>query len=203
MTTARRMTFEDLMQQPDDGCRHELVRGEIRRVPPPKGEHAFVEAALVGAIGRYLYGRAVALGWREDHSRGARARLVGLLGSGEGGMRLRLPDDPEQTRGADVLYLTPDEVARYGGILRDEYLPAVPALVAEVISPSERAADIQEKVADYMSGGAQLVWLLYPRTRTAHVYSPDGAARVLGPHETLDGGDVLPGFSVPIVSLFD
>jgi len=72
-----------------------------------------------------------------------------------------------------------------------------------VISPSERAADIQEKVADYLGGGAQLVWLLYPRTRTAHVYSPDGAARVLGPPETLDGGDVLPGFSVPIVSLFD
>ena len=203
MTTVQRMTFDDLMTQPNDGCLHELVRGEIRHMPPPKGEHSYVEAALVEAIGRYLYGRAVVLGWDEHQSRSTRARLVGLLGSGEGGIRFSLPDDPDQTRGVDVLYLTPEQFALYQDVLRDEYVPTVPALVVEVISPSERAADVDEKVADYLQGGARLVWTLYPRTRTVHVYSSDSTVHVIPPHGTLDGGGVLPGFTVPVVALFD
>lgn len=158
---------------------------------------------LVEAMGRYLHGRAIALGWTEHQSRGVRARLVGLLGSGEGGIRFSLPDDPDQTRGVDILYLTADQFIRFQDVLRDEYVPTVPALVVEVINPSERAADVNEKVADYLHGGARLVWTLYPRTRTIHVYSSDGSVRIVPPDGILDGGDVLPGFTVPVVSLFD
>jgi hypothetical protein len=63
MTTTRRMTYADLMALPDDGRLHELVRGEIRSMPPAKGPHGGIEFALAGAIDRYLYGRALALGW--------------------------------------------------------------------------------------------------------------------------------------------
>lgn len=55
MATLQRMTFDDLMATPDDGYLYELVRGEIMRMPPPKEDHGDIEAALVAAIGRYLY----------------------------------------------------------------------------------------------------------------------------------------------------
>ncbi len=82
MTSVRGAVFEDLVAVPDDGSLHEFVRGEIRQMPPPKGEHGGVEMAVAGAIERYLYGWAVALGWQESDGRAARQRLVGYLGGG-------------------------------------------------------------------------------------------------------------------------
>src|SRR5579859_7522104 len=133
MTTTRRMTYADLLAQPDDGSLHELVRGELRSMPPPKGDHGGIEYALAEAIGRYLFGRAVALGWSENEGRRARARLVGYAAGGEAGMRFSLPDDPDQVRGADALYLTPEQFALAEPTIDDDYIPFVPVLVAEVV----------------------------------------------------------------------
>jgi len=131
-------------------------------MPPPKGEHGGVEMAVAGAIERYLYGWAVALGWQESDGRAARQRLVGYLGGGEQGIRFSLPDDPDQVRGVDVLYLTPDQYTRHARVLAEEYIPTVPALCIEVISPSQSADEVDERVQDYLAGGAQMVWRLFP-----------------------------------------
>jgi Uma2 family endonuclease len=203
MTTARRMTVTDLLDQPDDGYLYELVRGEILRMPPPKGDHGRVELALAGAIDRYLYGRAATLGWDPSEGRTARDRLVGYPESGEAGIRFSLPDDPDQIRGVDVLYLTPEQFARLEPILRTEYIPEVPALVAEVISASETTTYSNEKVTDYLNGGARLVWQLFPLTRTIRVYGSDNTTWTIPAGGTLDGGAVLPGFTVGLGELFD
>ncbi|HKO23413.1 MAG TPA: Uma2 family endonuclease [Chloroflexota bacterium] len=202
MTTVQRMTFNDLMAQPDDDYLYELVRGEILRMPPPKEDHGCVEAALVEAIGRYLDDRALALGWEKSQGRAARNRLVGRLLSGDVGVRFSLPDDPDQLRGLDVCYLSAEQVARLGAVPTAEYLVEMPALVAEVISPSETASYINEKVNDLLRGGAQLVWLFYPKTRTVMVLRPDGSARMIPAGGLLDGNDVLPGFMVELASIF-
>jgi Uma2 family endonuclease len=202
MTTVQRMTFNDLMAQPDDDYLNELVRGEILRMPPPKEDHGCVEAALVEAIGRYLDDRALALGWEKSQGRAARNRLVGRLLSGDVGVRFSLPDDPDQLRGLDVCYLSAEQVARLGAVPTAEYLVEMPALVAEVISPSETASYINEKVNDLLRGGAQMVWLFYPKTRTVMVLRPDGSARMIPAGGLLDGNDVLPGFAVELASIF-
>ena len=69
MTTAIRKTFDDLMATPDDGYRYELVRGEILRMPPPKGEHGYVEATLVEVLGQFL--NEWARHWGGHHHRAA------------------------------------------------------------------------------------------------------------------------------------
>src|SRR5437879_3665902 len=104
MVTAHRTTFDEFMALPDDGNRHELVRGEIVVMPPPNGEHGFIEAALIGAICRFPYGRATALGWQDHDGRAARASLVGAAAGGEVGVRLSIPGDRDQVRGLDVAY---------------------------------------------------------------------------------------------------
>jgi Uma2 family endonuclease len=202
MTTVQRMTFNDLMAQPDDDYLYELVRREILRMPPPKEDHGCVEAALVEAIGRYLDDRALALGWEKSQGRAARNRLVGRLLSGDVGVRFSLPDDPDQLRGLDVCYLSAEQVARLGAVPTAEYLVEMPALVVEVISPSETASYVNEKVNDLLRGGAQMVWLFYPKTRTVMVLRPDGSARMIPAGGLLDGNDVLPGFTVELASIF-
>jgi Uma2 family endonuclease len=201
-TTTRRKTFDDLMAQPDDGYLYELVRGEIVRIPPPKENHGDIEAALVAAVDRYLYNNALALGWEEKQGRVARNKLVGRLMSGETGVRFSLPDDPDQTRGLDVCYLSVEQVSRLGASPKNRYIPEMPALVAEVISPSETATYVNEKVADYLAGGARLVWLLYPKTRTVETRYPNGTARTIPATGVLDGDTVLPGFVAPLNNIF-
>lgn len=195
MTTMQGMTFADLMAQPEDGCLHELVRGEILHMPPPKTKHGYIEMDLAEVISRYLYDRAVTLGWQKSQGRAARDRLVGRLLGGEAGVRFSLSDDPDQTRGLDLGYLSPEQVARLADVPDDQYIDEMPVLVAKVISPSESADYVNEKVNDYLAGGARIVWLLYPRTRTAVVFRADGTARTLPPEGALDGEDVLPGFA--------
>ena len=202
MVTELRMTYEDLMNQTDERVRHELVRGEILCMTSPKGKHGRVEAALGEEVGLYLHDRAVALGWGKEQGRLRRDLLVGASATGEFGIRITLPDDPDQVRGLDFCYLSPEQVARYEANGPDEYFTEVPVLVAEVISPSESADYIAEKVHDFLTGGARLVWLLFPRTRMVQVYEPDRPMRVLTGDARLDGGAVLPGFSVALRSLF-
>lgn len=202
MITAQRMTYEDLLAAPNDGHRHELVRGEIVTMPPPKGDHGDIEMALAGAIDRYLHERALREGWAAAEGRASRNRLVGRLVGGEAGIRFSIPTDPDQVRGIDVGYLSVEQVARLGPSSGEEYIAEVPALVAEVISPSETSDYIEEKVADYLAGGAQEVWLLFPKSRTVRICHPDGSTRLVRPDGVLEGGTILPGFSVALVNLF-
>lgn len=195
-----RVSVAEFMALPDDGNRHELVRGEIRVMPPPKGEHGFVETAMTEAIGRYLYDRAISLGWELRQGIGARNRLVGRVG-GELGLRFAVPDDPSMIRGADGVYIPPQQLAAVPWDGR-EYLPAVLALVIEVISASDRADQVNEKVQDYLDGGARRVWLVYPEQRRVHIHDAHAPTRVVRGESSLTDDELLPGFVLPLNLVF-
>jgi Uma2 family endonuclease len=202
MATIQRMTFEDLAALPDDENRHELVRGEIIGMPPPQGDHGHLEFRLARFIERHLDAVAQAAGWEVSQGEDERDLLAGMVAGGEAGVRFTLPDDPDQTRGMDLCYLSPDQAARYYAAGLEGYFQELPSLVAEVISPSEKAAYIEQKVADYLAGGARLVWLLFPTLRTVRVYRADGTTAVVTAEGTLSGESVISGFSVPVAHLF-
>jgi Uma2 family endonuclease len=77
-----------------------------------------------------------------------------------------------------------------------------PDLVVEITSPSNRASEIQEKVADYLDAGVHLVWVIDPPTRSMTAYSAGGAARVLRSEDVLEGDEVLPEFRLPLAAFF-
>jgi len=77
-----------------------------------------------------------------------------------------------------------------------------PDLVVEVLSPSDRAQDMQAKVALYQEARVPLVWVVDPRAQTVTVFAPGQAPVVLTATGTLGGGDVLPEFQVPVAELF-
>jgi Uma2 family endonuclease len=81
------------------------------------------------------------------------------------------------------------------------YIPYAPDLAVEVISPGNDADEMQRKVLDYLTYGTRLVWLIYPDTHTITVYTNDGA-KILREKDMLEGGDVLPGFSVKVADIF-
>ena len=78
-----------------------------------------------------------------------------------------------------------------------------PNLAVEVVSPSNTAQEIDDKIKEYFETGVELVWVIYPRHRRIYVYESASQARVLGETDELDGGKVLPGFRLSIAALFD
>jgi Uma2 family endonuclease len=84
----------------------------------------------------------------------------------------------------------------------DRAVQFAPDFAVEIESPSNTQAELLRKMLLYLTGGSRLVWLVRPKQQTVTVYSPDVPECTLGLTDTLEGGAVLPGFSLPLAELF-
>jgi Uma2 family endonuclease len=78
------------------------------------------------------------------------------------------------------------------------YAELAPDLLAEILSPDDAPAEVLAKVADWLAAGTRLVWVVDPQRSEVRVYRRDGSLSVLGENDSLEGEDVLPGFSCPL-----
>lgn len=83
----------------------------------------------------------------------------------------------------------------------DAYNPNAPDLAVEVISPSNTGKEIRIKVANYLSAGT-MMWVVDPDAKQVEVYVPGQPVRTLTVKDTLDGGDLLPGFTLAVKTIF-
>jgi Uma2 family endonuclease len=79
----------------------------------------------------------------------------------------------------------------------------VPDLAIEIVSPNNTADQVQDKRLEYFQAGVRQVWVIYPRQREAHVYTATTSVTILTAGQELDGGDLLPGFRLPLSALFE
>ncbi|HUP88370.1 MAG TPA: Uma2 family endonuclease, partial [Longimicrobiales bacterium] len=111
-----------------------------------------------------------------------------------------LSREPLTVRGPDVSFVASSRLA-YG--TADPFLNGAPDLAVEVVSPSNRAAELLEKIAEYFAGGAKVVWVVYPRTKSIVVHLANGEVGIVAGEDPLTAPDVLPGFSVPAHLVFE
>ena len=199
-----RSRLAGLAAAPVDGVYDEVARGMVGQASLPTGRHGRVVAALLAVLDRYLVLKARAMGWDPEHGLDARDRLVGFAACGPFGMRFTTGSDGLQVRGADGVYVPAEQYAEIGrgGWPETNYFPGVPRLVIEVIAPSDAAASVDEKVQDYLQGGARRVWCLYTDRHTVHVYDRGAPTRVLRGHDKLSDDELLPGFAIPLSLVF-
>ncbi|MBO0698283.1 MAG: Uma2 family endonuclease [Zavarzinella sp.] len=142
------------------------------------------EGALALELGRYL------LNYLDENNLGQVGGADSMLRLARGLVRLpdlafvlweHLPDDEEDL--PSILDLAPD-------------------LAVEVISPSNTPKEMTRKRREYFKAGTTLVWQVYPKTRTVEVYTSPTRFHTLGIDDTLDGGTLLPGFRLPLRTLF-
>lgn len=172
------VTVEQYLEMPDTG-RSELLRGEIHPLIPPAARHGLIAMRL---------GR-----WIANH---AEAHALGTVYAAETGFVLAR--DPDTVRAPDVAFVCAERPAcpEHG------YHEGAPDLVVEVLSPGDRPGYVRDKVAEWMEGGAQIVWVVDPVKRTVATFASDGGEAVLGEHDTLDGRALLPGFEVAVLEIF-
>jgi Uma2 family endonuclease len=81
------------------------------------------------------------------------------------------------------------------------YNPIAPDLAVEVVSPTDRERSLRIKIGNYHAAGT-IVWVVYFEGQTVEVYPPGQPVRVLNIDDTLDAGDLLPGFTLPLREIF-
>ena len=171
------LTADDLFRLPDDHMRHELVRGELRTMPPAGAEHGWI-ASEIGSMVRDF----------------VRAHNLGWVFAAETGFHIF--GDPDTVRAPDVAFVASGRFP--GGRLPRNFARLAPDLVVEVVSPGDTRSEVEEKVGDWLEGGARLVWVVRPAARTVNVSSPSTRPVLLTEGDGVDGRDVLPGFVQPV-----
>jgi Uma2 family endonuclease len=178
---SRPISGDELLAMREIG-RCELVEGRIVRMAPTKRRHGRCESRFGMALGSFVYPRKLG------------EVLVGEVGIYTG-------RNPDTVRGADALFISTERYARCRS--DDGFLDVAPELVVEVLSPDDPAREVRRKLKEYFAAGVKLIWVADPRKRTVRAYRSLKNVRVFTARDTLTGGDILPGFSVPVASLFD
>jgi Uma2 family endonuclease len=159
---------------------YEYVDGEWVRVPMG-AESVLVAYEVIRAIDDYV-----------------RPRGLGRVVPHEAGLQI-FPGHPRRYRKPDGSYFSRGRLP--GDRVPEKHIRVAPDLVIEVISPTDRGENIEQKLRDYFEAGVRRVWVIYPKARTAHIYRPGGLARVLREDEEIDGEDVIPGFRVRLADI--
>jgi Uma2 family endonuclease len=84
----------------------------------------------------------------------------------------------------------------------DGWLRVVPDLIVEVISPNDKAYEVEEKVEMFLKAGVPLIWVVHPNVRTIRIIRGDGSTTLLRESDELTGEDIIPGFTCPVSSIF-
>jgi Uma2 family endonuclease len=108
---------------------------------------------------------------------------------------------PRQVRAPDASFIGWSRFPE--GKLPKVAIPAVaPDLAVEILSEGNTKGEMERKLRDYFTAGVRLVWYIDPRSRTACAYTAPDTARELTDRDVLSGGEVLPGFELPLARLF-
>jgi Uma2 family endonuclease len=181
MVMTKLATAEDLAALPEDGFhRYELFRGEIRESTPASGDHGRIAGRMAAALFKV---QEIDLG----------EVLIADTG-------YFLEYEPDTVLAPDAAFVLREDLRPLGE--EAGFVRAVPAIVVEVVSPSESMREVLEKVDIYRRAGVRLIWVAFPRTKTVLV---DGAGRerqTFGVGDMLDGGDVLPGLRLAVADVF-
>jgi Uma2 family endonuclease len=182
MVATRLRTAEEFETMPDpgDGRRYELVRGEVVPQMPTGFEHLQITGLLI-----YHLNALVVPG------------NLGVVG-GEGGFILER--GPDTVRAPDVVFVRTERVPQ--GEAARHFVELAPDLAIEVRSPSESLNDLRQKADEYLAAGSRMVWIFDPLPQIVIVKTPDGGERTLNRDDELDGGEVLPGFTLRLSQIF-
>jgi len=181
------MTVHDLLALPDDGWQYELVQGRLIRMLPEGFEASNIAARLLIRLGAYI----------EDHD-------LGEVTGEAGGYDLSPAGRNDTALAPDIAFVSADRLPPHVSFDVQKAVPFAPNLAVEVASPNQYRPGMAAKAQRYLTAGTRLVWVLWPGRRQVDVWHPEDTqpTATLGVNDTLDGEDVVLGFTYPVARLF-
>jgi Uma2 family endonuclease len=181
-SNARQVTAEDLRNMPDEpGMQFEINEGILVQVPGASFGHHLVVMAILRLLDAFVTERD--LGYVMPD-----------------GFAYLLRREPDVLRIPDVSFMAKERVPANARI--EGYWHGAPDLAVEVVSPGDDADELHDKVRQYLEAGTRMVWVAWPKWSSISVHVEVGQSTELIHDAILDGGDVLPGFSVLVADIF-
>jgi Uma2 family endonuclease len=180
------MTADELLALYSSGTtleKHELAQGQLVVMEPPGSMHGLVSVSIALLLKRYA----------RKHAPGSGVFVeTGFL----------LSTHPDTVRAPDVSFVTANRMQTHTRESLKTYFPGPPDVAVEVVSPSDRWRDIEEKIADHFAYGTQLLWIVDPQRQCVIVRTPDGRSQLFTEEDdVIDGGTILPQFAATVKML--
>ncbi|WP_341738463.1 Uma2 family endonuclease [Microcoleus sp. CAWBG640] len=174
-------TDAEFMALNRDGHRYEIVNGELIDMGNRSAKHGYVCSILMILLGGYV-----------------RIQKLGAMFDSSTAFKMKSGNK----RSPDVSFMAKE---RLQGLeeLPDGFLEGAPDLAVEILSPSNTVAEIHDKLVEYFENGARLVWVINPKEKYVLVYrSSQEPDRLLKSVDSLDGEEIVSGFTLPVAELF-
>ncbi len=180
------LTVEQFAQLPDkDGWSFELHQGRLIHLPGPGGIHGQIQMRLSGMLWAAL----------------APPQRAGLFGTA---CYYFLSNDGDEVLCPDLSYITAEHMPTV--TYRGSYLATTPDWVIEIASPNDYHPQMQQKMRIYLAAEVQMGWVIWPNSQTVDVWHPGDTTlptRIATPADTLDGGAIIPGWTIAVHDIFD
>lgn len=174
----KKLTADEFFDLEDDGRSLELVRGEVVVMADGGGLHGHVGNRVHKALNDFVTAR--------------RLGEVPLPGTG-----FRLA--PDMVRKPDAGFVPASQWIDPPPV---KWLPFAPALAVEIVSPSDRMAEVEAKAQEYLDAGTREVWVVSPFSKSVQVWRAGGAVLLLKGDDRLESPELLPGFSARVGDFF-
>jgi Uma2 family endonuclease len=175
-------TAEQLLRLPSGmGQRFELVAGELRVMSPAGWRHGAIIGNLHTILGSYI-----------------RQKGLGKVFGAETGFQLK--SDPDTVRAPDFAFISKRNIPKK--LPKDSYWPGAPDLAVEVLSPSDRTGEVDEKITEWLTAGVEAVWIVDPTLQIVTIHQAGKSAQIRSVGDDLEGAPVVPGFSCEVKELF-
>ena len=177
--TLATMTADELLTMPHNGYRFELIKGELHQMPPAGSQHGRIALKIGWRLAQYV----------EENGLGETyAAETGFI----------IDTAPDTVRAPDASFVAKE---RAGALDAEGFFPGAPDLAIEVVSPNDRPVEVEKKALDWLHAGTRMVIVLDPRNRTATLYRGLDEVQTLTRADTIDGGDVVPGWTLPLADV--
>ena len=180
-TTTQLMTAEELLRLPRGRFRYELVKGELITMSPAGSEHGAIVVNLTLLLGQHV-----------------KANKLGIVFGAETGFKIA--EKPDTVLAPDIAFISRERIPASG--IPKEYWRGAPDLAVEVLSPGDATRKVDEKVRQWLSAGAKLVWTVNPKQKTVTVHSATRDALTLSEDDELSGETGVPGFHCRVSEIF-
>ena len=181
MATTRLLTADDVERMGSAGEFMELIDGVLREKEGVSGRHGEIEYEIGGPLYAHVKRNGLGRVYPSD-------------------TQFKILRDPDIIHIPDVAFVRADRLPPEA--VREKIMPLAPDLAVEVVSPNDSQVDVIAKVERYQRAGVPLVLVVQPRRRAVEVYVLGQPPRLLREGDVLDGGDVIPGFRLPVADIF-
>jgi Uma2 family endonuclease len=180
------LTVDDLWEishRPEnDGKKFELIEGVVYEMHPPGERHGIVTTLILSSLFIHV--------------------KINRLGRVTTETAYYLPTDPHNPLSPDIAFTRTERLKPPV----EGYVPQMPDFVVEVKSPDNTLNELKHKAERYLKNGVKLVWIVQPGRKKVHICTSGESGMVVtvsGIGDTLDGGDIVPGFTLVVRDIFE